>query len=48
MFGTLMERGKRDTGDAHDLVNLSLRVAGVLVTATLVFAALFFFVRALE
>jgi hypothetical protein len=34
--------------DTHRLANLSLRLAGVLVTATLVFAALFFFVRALE
>ena len=48
MFYSLTERIKRDTGDAHDLANLSLRVAGVLVTATLVFTALYFFVQALE
>jgi hypothetical protein len=48
MFYSLTERIKRDAGDAHDLANLSLRVAGVLVTATLVFTALYFFVQALE
>jgi hypothetical protein len=48
MFDTLTVRGKRDAGDAYDSVNLSLRVAGVLVSATLVFAALYLFVQALE
>ena len=48
MSDTLTERIERDEGDAHHLANLSLRVAGVLVTATLVFTALYFFVQALE
>jgi hypothetical protein len=48
MFDSPTERIKRDAGDAHDWANLSLRVAGVLVTATLVFTALYFFVQALE
>jgi len=48
MFYSLTERIKRDMGDAHDLANLPLRVAGVLVTAALVFTALYFFVQALE
>jgi len=34
--------------DTHRLANLSLRLAGVLVTATLVFAALYFFVQSLD
>ena len=48
MSDTLTERIKRNAGDAQHLANLSLRVAGVLVTAALVFAALYFFVQALE
>ena len=48
MFDTLTERIKRDAGDAHHRVNLSLRVAGLLAMATLVFAALYFFVRSLQ
>ena len=48
MFDTLTERSKHGAGDAYRLANLPLRVAGVLVTAALVFAALFLFVRALE
>jgi hypothetical protein len=48
MFNTLTERMKHDEGAVHHLANLSLRVAGVLVMATLVFAALYFFVQSLE
>ena len=48
MFDTLTERIRRDGGDVHHVANLSLRVAGVLVAATLVFGALYAFVRALE
>ena len=48
MFDTLAERIKRGAGDAHHLANLSLRVAGLLAIATLVFAALYFFVQSLE
>lgn len=48
MFDTLTERTKRDAGDVHRLANLCLRVAGLLVIATLVFAALYFFVQSLD
>jgi hypothetical protein len=43
-----MEGIKRDAGDGHPLANLSLRVAGLPVTATLVFAPLYVFVQALQ
>jgi len=48
MFDTLTEQTRRDAGDAHHLANLSLRVAGVLVIATVVFATLYAFVQALQ
>lgn len=48
MFDTPTERIKRDAGDAHHLVDLALRVAGLLVVATLVFAVLYFFVQSLD
>jgi len=48
MFDSLTERTSRDEGDVHHLANLSLRVAGVLVIATVVFGALYYFVQALE
>jgi len=48
MFDTLTWRIKHDAGDAHHLANLSLKVAGVLAAAMLVFVALYFFVQALE
>ena len=48
MFDTLTERIKRDGGDVHHLAHLSLRVTGLLIVATAVFAALYIFVQALE
>jgi len=48
MFDTLTWRIKHDSGDSHYWANLSLKVAGVLATAMLVFVALYFFVQALE
>ncbi|HEY1205947.1 MAG: hypothetical protein ABSH46_01845 [Bryobacteraceae bacterium] len=48
MSDTLTERIKHDAGDAHRLASLSLRVAGLLAIATLVFAALYFFVQSLD
>ena len=48
MFDSLTEPIKRNGGDVHHLASLSLRVAGVLLIATVVFSALYFFVQALE
>ena len=54
MFHSLTERIKpRVSGRAYEhetdrLLNQSLRMAGVLVTAILVFVILYFFVAALE
>jgi len=48
MFDSPTEQFARQAGDVHHLANLSLRVAGVLVTAALVFSALYFFVQALD
>ena len=35
-------------GEAHRIANLAWRIAGALLTATLVFSALYFFVSNLE
>ena len=48
MFDTLTERIKHDPGDAHRLTSLSLRVAGLLGIAALIFAGLYFFVQSLD
>ena len=39
---------KGDAGDARGLTNLALRLAGVLVAATLVFMGLYYLVLALD
>jgi hypothetical protein len=48
MFNTLTQRVKADEQEPTQLMNLSLRIAGVLVAATLVFMALYFFVASLD
>jgi hypothetical protein len=48
MFNTLTERSERYGNDVHRWANLSLRLAGVLVAAAVVFVALYAFVEALE
>jgi hypothetical protein len=48
VFDSFTEPIKRDVGDARRLANLTLRVAGVLMAATVVFMALYFFVQALD
>ena len=48
MLDALTERTRHEAGDVHRLAHLSLRLVGVLVIATIVFAALYIFVQALE
>jgi hypothetical protein len=48
MFNTLTQRVKADEQELTRLVELSLRIAGVLVAAILVFMALYFFIASLD
>ena len=48
MFNTLTQRVKADEQGLTRLVDLSLRIAGVLVAAILVFMALYFFIASLD
>ncbi len=48
MFNTLTRRVKADEQELTRLVELSFRIAGVLVAAILVFMALYFFIAALD
>jgi hypothetical protein len=48
MFNTLTQRVKADEQELMRLLELSLRIAGVLVAATLVFMTLYFFVASLD
>jgi hypothetical protein len=48
MFNTLTQRVKADEQELTRLVELSLRIAGVLVAAILVFMTLYFFVASLD
>jgi F0F1-type ATP synthase membrane subunit a len=48
MFNTLIQRVKADEQELTRLVELSLRIAGVLVAAILVFMALYLFIASLD
>jgi len=48
MFNTLTQHVKTDEQELTRLVELSLRMAGVLVAAILVFMALYFFIASLD
>jgi hypothetical protein len=48
MFNTVTQGVKADEQELMRLVGLSLRIAGVLVAAILVFMALYFFIASLD
>ena len=48
MFNTLTQHVKADEQELKRIMELSLRLAGVLAAAILVFVALYFFVASLE